>query len=154
MAISLRNRCPLATWAQLIDASSEINMMSGVTNQRLNKADKLQACVSDHVYVDSAIASNEGQIIYHSHCFMGPWQRIGTKSGHLVYSAAEERVALAAKVAAAATLAGAVGTGPIALATAALAARTAEWDAVKFDITKDYSDVYPDWNYETGVKHA
>ena len=154
MAISLRNRCPVATWAQLIDASSEINTMSGVTNRRLNKADKLQACVSDHVYVDNTISSNEGQIIYHSHCFMGPWMRIGTKSGHLLYSAAQERVALAAKAAATVTLAGASGAPAIALATAALAARTAEYDMVKFDITKDYSDVYPDWNYVTGVKFA
>ena len=154
MAISLRNRCPVATWAQLIDAASEINTMSGVTNQRLNKADKLQACVSDHVYVDATVTSNEGQIIYHSHCFMGPWMRIGTQSGHLLYSAAQERVALAAKVAAQAVFDDAVGAPAIAAAQILLDARTAEWDAVKFDITKDYTDVYPDWNYETGVKFA
>lgn len=154
MAISLRNRCPVATAAQIVDAASEINTMTGVANQRENRTRKLQVAMSDHPYVDGTIADNSGQIIYHSHSFMGPWHRIGVHTGNLVYSAAQERVALASKVTATATLAAAVGAGPIAIATAALAARTAEWNAVKFDGTKDYSVIYPDWNYETGVKHT
>jgi len=142
MALVKTNGIVKATMAQLIDAASEVNTMSGVEGQRVQKSDTLLVVCTDHPFdpgVDGT--TNEGRVIYHSHGFMHPWTRSG-QGQNLVYSAAQERVAQAA-------VDDYVGADPDIIAD--LAAKLA---TTAFDDTADYTTIFPDWNYETGVKHA
>ena len=158
MAITKNLGVAKATLAQLADASSEINTMSGVAGQRTEKTQNLMAIATNHIYDvgsdNDAVKGNEDRIIYKSLEFMAPWRRVIPNGGHLIHSAAEVRIKTAELAAANVVLGAAVGAPAIAAAQAEVDRITLELADVTLDVNKDYSEIYPDWNYETGVIHA
>lgn len=158
MAITKNLGVALATLAQLADAGSEINMMSGVAGQRTEKTQNLMAIATNHIHDvgtdNDAVKGNEDRIIYISREFMAPWERVIPTGGNLHHVAALVRLKTEELAAANVVLGAAVGAPAIAAAQAIVDRITLELADVSLDTNKDYSSIFPDWNYETGVKHA